>query len=279
MPSRGSDCIPGGQYVKRGSKPRQFRESPGVEDWRVLSEGACAFFRTASFAASARLLQALSTLPHIDVRGTAVDVRQGGVTVRLITIRDDYYGMSQHDVELARDISATARAQVPDCGPLSCPDAHGHSGRPTYGRGDALLARRARVRAARRQPPGGSRRPLSDELPERRDVVEGLANCAYHLGRPPRRFRTSLVSRSPPTVAPTTSRILQHFTRWPDPLLTPRPGTLASVRAESSADRQERLPSQLDVTIRVATGGRGGDRVSDGDVLVTRDLCECARRG
>jgi hypothetical protein len=54
---------------------------------------------------------------------------------------------------------------------------------------------------------------------------------------------------------------------------------MASARAESSADRQKRLPSQLDLGIRVATGGRGGDRVSDGDVLVTRDLCECARRG
>src|SRR4029079_11744743 len=32
-------------------------------------------------------------------------------TVRLITITDDYYGMSQRDVELAREISAVAREQ------------------------------------------------------------------------------------------------------------------------------------------------------------------------
>ena len=29
---------------------RQFQESPSVEDWRVLGEGACAFFRTSTFA-------------------------------------------------------------------------------------------------------------------------------------------------------------------------------------------------------------------------------------
>ena len=38
-----------------------------------------------------------------------VDLRQDGVTVRLIMITGDYYGMSQRDVELARQISAAAR--------------------------------------------------------------------------------------------------------------------------------------------------------------------------
>ena len=32
--------------------PRQFREADGVEDWRVLFGGACAHFRTDSFAAA-----------------------------------------------------------------------------------------------------------------------------------------------------------------------------------------------------------------------------------
>jgi len=40
-----------------------------------------------------------------------IDLRGDGVTVRLITITDDYYGMSQRDVELAREISAVAREQ------------------------------------------------------------------------------------------------------------------------------------------------------------------------
>ena len=33
--------------------PGQFHEAAGVEDWRVLGEGACAYFRTGSFAAGA----------------------------------------------------------------------------------------------------------------------------------------------------------------------------------------------------------------------------------
>ena len=46
--------------------PTQFRESEGVEDWRVLGDGANAYFRTGSFAAGARLVQAISELPGID---------------------------------------------------------------------------------------------------------------------------------------------------------------------------------------------------------------------
>ena len=88
---------------------RQFHEAEGVEDWRVLGEGACTYFRTGSFAAGARLVQAISELPDLDDHHPDVDIRHAGVTVRLITITDDYYGMSQRDVELARQISALAR--------------------------------------------------------------------------------------------------------------------------------------------------------------------------
>jgi 4a-hydroxytetrahydrobiopterin dehydratase len=89
--------------------PEQFHESEGVEDWRVIGDGACAFFRTGSFTAGARLVQALSELPGVDDHHPDVDVRHDGVTVRLITYTDDYYGMSRRDIELARQISATAR--------------------------------------------------------------------------------------------------------------------------------------------------------------------------
>ena len=88
---------------------RQFHEAGGVEDWRVLGEGACTYFRTGSFAAGARLVQAISELPDLDDHQPDVDVRHAGVTVRLITITDDYYGMSRRDVELARQISTLAR--------------------------------------------------------------------------------------------------------------------------------------------------------------------------
>ena len=94
------------------SKPitmRQFHEAAGVEDWRVLSEGACTYFRTGSLAAGARLVQAISQLPGLDDHHPDVDVRWEGVTVRLISITPDYYGLSDRDLELARQISAVAR--------------------------------------------------------------------------------------------------------------------------------------------------------------------------
>jgi 4a-hydroxytetrahydrobiopterin dehydratase len=91
--------------------PRQFHESEGVEDWRVLGEGACTYFRTGSFATGARLVQAISELAGLDDHHPDVDLRHDGVTVRLITITDDYFGMSTRDIELARQISAVAREQ------------------------------------------------------------------------------------------------------------------------------------------------------------------------
>lgn len=69
---------------------KQFHEAEGAEDWRVLRDGACAYFRTGSFSAAARLVQAMSELPGVDDLRPDVDVRHDGVTVRLITIADDY---------------------------------------------------------------------------------------------------------------------------------------------------------------------------------------------
>lgn len=91
--------------------PKEFHESEGVEDWRVLGEGACTFFRTGSFAAGAKLVAGISELPNLDDHHPDVDVRHDGVTVRLVTVTDDYYGMSRRDVELARQISTVARDQ------------------------------------------------------------------------------------------------------------------------------------------------------------------------
>jgi 4a-hydroxytetrahydrobiopterin dehydratase len=89
--------------------PKSFHEAEGVQDWRVLGDGACAYFRTGSFAAAARLVQAISELPGLDDHQPDVDLRRDGVTVRLITISDDYMGMTRRDIELARQISAAAR--------------------------------------------------------------------------------------------------------------------------------------------------------------------------
>jgi 4a-hydroxytetrahydrobiopterin dehydratase len=81
----------------------------GVEDWRLTSEGATAFFRTRSFAESARFVQAISELQGVEEHRPGVDVRREGVTVHMITYTEDYFGPSQRDVDLARQISAAAR--------------------------------------------------------------------------------------------------------------------------------------------------------------------------
>lgn len=94
-----------------GLTASQFRAAEGVEDWPVLSDGATAFFRTGSFSASTRLVDAIGELAAVADHPPRVDIRHDGVTVRLITIAADYYGMSQRDVELARQISAVARDQ------------------------------------------------------------------------------------------------------------------------------------------------------------------------
>jgi 4a-hydroxytetrahydrobiopterin dehydratase len=99
--------------------PTQFREAGGTEDWRVISDGMCAFFRTGSFAESARFVQAIGTVEGVEDHPPAVDVRADGVTVRLITYTDDWFGPSMRDVELARRISATAR----DLGLMTDPSA------------------------------------------------------------------------------------------------------------------------------------------------------------
>jgi 4a-hydroxytetrahydrobiopterin dehydratase len=94
-----------------GISPLQFQESEGVDDWRVLSEGAIAYFRTGSFAESVSFVAAIGQLADIEDHQPDVDVRRDGVTVRLITMADDWFGVSARDVVLARRISAVAQAQ------------------------------------------------------------------------------------------------------------------------------------------------------------------------
>jgi len=52
---------------------------------------------------------AIAELEGIEEHPPAVDVRAGGVTVRLITVADDYMGMTELDLDLARRIAAEAR--------------------------------------------------------------------------------------------------------------------------------------------------------------------------
>lgn len=87
--------------------PRQFLEADGVEDWRVLFEGACTHFRTGSFSAGVALMDAIGDLAETANHHPDVDVRYASLTVRLVT--HSVGGLSERDVQLARRISAAAR--------------------------------------------------------------------------------------------------------------------------------------------------------------------------
>jgi len=87
--------------------PKQFHASDGIDDWRVLFGGACAYFRTGSFATGVALISAIDTLAEAANHHPDVDLRYAGVTVRLIT--HDVDGLSERDVDLARRISIAAR--------------------------------------------------------------------------------------------------------------------------------------------------------------------------
>ncbi|MGW3075466.1 MULTISPECIES: VOC family protein [unclassified Kitasatospora] len=99
-----------GESTMERIRPQRFHEAVGLEDWRVVGEGACAYFRTGSFAVGARFVQAISEIPSVGDDHPDVDVRPAGVLVRLITITDDYYGLTERHIELARRISAVAQA-------------------------------------------------------------------------------------------------------------------------------------------------------------------------
>jgi 4a-hydroxytetrahydrobiopterin dehydratase len=89
---------------------KQFEESGGVEDWRGIWGGgrACAYFRTGTFGAGAALVRAISELESVAKHHVDVDLRPEGVIVRLFS---DYPGgLSNQDIEIAREISAAARS-------------------------------------------------------------------------------------------------------------------------------------------------------------------------
>ena len=95
--------------MSEGITPRRFQEAEGTEDWRVLGDGAHAFFRAGSLADSAHLVKAIAELDGIGPGRPDLDLRDDGVTVRVVTATTDSYGMTTDDVDLARRISAAAR--------------------------------------------------------------------------------------------------------------------------------------------------------------------------
>jgi 4a-hydroxytetrahydrobiopterin dehydratase len=86
---------------------RQFHEADRAGDWRLFPEGAYAFFRARSFAASVQLVEAIGRLapggsePDVDIRGD-------GVTVLLRAFKSEAYGLTQADLKLAPAISTAA---------------------------------------------------------------------------------------------------------------------------------------------------------------------------
>jgi len=86
---------------------RVFHQSDGVDDWRVLPWGACAYFTTGSFTAGARFVAAVAEVAETVGQFPDIDLRPEGVTIRTFSRRDGALG--EGDVELARRVSARAR--------------------------------------------------------------------------------------------------------------------------------------------------------------------------
>ena len=86
---------------------RQFHAAVGAEAWRVLPEGALASFRTDSFTASVRFVEAISGFAR-EGDEPDVDIRGDGVTVLIRAFKGLDYGLVQSDLDLARAISTTA---------------------------------------------------------------------------------------------------------------------------------------------------------------------------
>jgi 4a-hydroxytetrahydrobiopterin dehydratase len=86
----------------------QFHAADGAQAWRVLPEGAYAFFRTNSFAAAARFVDGVARLVATG-RQPHIDLRPHGVTILLGAFKDEGYGLVQADLDLARAIATLAK--------------------------------------------------------------------------------------------------------------------------------------------------------------------------
>lgn len=90
--------------------PDEFTAAEGVEDWAVLDAAVPtvgAAFETGSFARGVDLIARIGALADAANHHPDVDLRYPSVTVRLST--HEINGLSERDVALARQISATAR--------------------------------------------------------------------------------------------------------------------------------------------------------------------------
>jgi 4a-hydroxytetrahydrobiopterin dehydratase len=90
---------------------KDFLAAEGVENWRVISDGATAFFPTKTLADAAKLVDAISAVEGIEAHRPWIDIRDDGVTVRFMTRRVENYGLSTDDLDLARKVDAVAQQQ------------------------------------------------------------------------------------------------------------------------------------------------------------------------
>ncbi|MEU2201331.1 4a-hydroxytetrahydrobiopterin dehydratase [Isoptericola sp. NPDC019482] len=92
--------------------PRQFAQADGVADWQADDGSAWAVFRSGSFAAGARFVDAIAEIADAVNHHPDVDLRYAAVTVR--TSSHDAGGLTTRDVDLARRISeAAAELELP----------------------------------------------------------------------------------------------------------------------------------------------------------------------
>lgn len=90
---------------------KDFRAAEGVEGWRIISDGATAFYPTASFGESARLVDAIGSIDGIDEHAPRLDIRADGVTVRTLTRSAEGFRLTTTDLEVARAVERAATEQ------------------------------------------------------------------------------------------------------------------------------------------------------------------------
>src|SRR4051794_20236242 len=88
--------------------PGQFHAAEGVDDWRVAPfRAAGAYFPTGSFATGLAFVAEIGRLAEAADHHPDIELSYGSVAVWLSS--HDVGGLSNRDVELARQISAAAR--------------------------------------------------------------------------------------------------------------------------------------------------------------------------
>jgi 4a-hydroxytetrahydrobiopterin dehydratase len=87
---------------------KDFLAAEGVEGWRLISDGASAFYPTSSFQGSARLVESIGGIDGIDEHPPSLDVRHDGVTVRFLTKVAEGFRLTTTDLALAQEVGRVA---------------------------------------------------------------------------------------------------------------------------------------------------------------------------